>query len=504
MKKICSLFVMVILSLSVTCNVFAVNTVPTAEQNEAADQRKLITVESNLVNGWPEGPIIGAQSAILVDAYSGMILYEKNVNDRLYPASTTKLMTALLTIENTAMNDVVTFSHDAIHNIESSSSRIGIDEGEELTVEQCLYGLLLGSGNEVAYALAEHVAGDVDSFVAMMNERAAELGCTNTHFVNPNGLPDPEHYVSALDLSIIARACFKNESLVTISGTAKYTIPPTNKQPEERPLENHHLMVGGLKYAYDGFVGGKTGYTKDARQTLVTCAEREGMRLICVILKEESPNQFLDTAALFDYGFDCFKKLNISENEKKYTLNSATFFNTDLDIIGSSKPILVINRDNYVIIPKTCGFEDLNVSVYYEDVPANAVALLKYDFNTREVGEALIEYADIEKKVFEFSNVIRYATMDEIPRSLQPEKNRIFVNVERVVIILGITAAVIIFGFFIKNLITGYMYSSRRRTLKVVRKRYKKRRNVKTIEITRPVDNGRDRDTFYDDYDDRL
>ena len=462
-------------AVSFSVNAYAVNTKPTAEQLEAADERKLIPVETNSIPGWPEGPAIGAESAILVDARSGVVLYQKNVNERLYPASTTKLMTALLTIENTNMNDIVTFSYDSVHNIESTSSRIGIDEGEQLTVEQCLYGLLLGSGNEVAYALAEHVAGDVDSFVEMMNNRAAELGCSNTHFVNANGLPDPEHYVSAYDLSLIARACFRNESLVTISGTAKYTIPPTNIQPEERPLENHHLMVPGLRYEYEGFVGGKTGYTKDARQTLVTCAEREGIRLICIILKEEAPDQFLDTKALLDYGFEYFMKVNIAENEDRYTLNSATFFNTNLDILGSSEPILTLNPSDYVMIPKTVDFPELEVSVNYEELPVNAVATLDYSYNGHKVGSTAIEFADNTVQSFDFSNIIRASSQDDIPKRFIPSKNIIFVSITRVILILASLLALILLFFFIKNAVSRYKYSAKRDMLRV-KKRYKKRK----------------------------
>ncbi|MCR5788832.1 MAG: D-alanyl-D-alanine carboxypeptidase [Lachnospiraceae bacterium] len=454
---------------------YAVNTAPTAEQKTAADERKNIPVETNLLPGWPEGPLIGAQAAILVDAKSGTVLYQKNVNEQLYPASTTKLMTALLTIEHCPMNDIVTFSHDSVHNIESTSSRIGIDEGEQLTVEQCLYGLLLGSGNEVAYALAEHVAGNVDDFVAMMNERAAELGCTNTHFANANGLPDPDHYVSAYDMSLIARACFKNESLVTISGTKNYTIPPTNLQPEERPLENHHLMIPGLKYEYEGFIGGKTGYTKDARQTLVTCAEREGTRLICVILKEESPNQFLDTKALLDYGFDGFMKVNISENETRYTLNSATFFHTNLDIMGSSKPILNLNTTDYVTIPKTVSFEDLTVRVNYENLPVNAVATLDYFYNGHKVGSTAIEYADHTVEPFDFSNIITARTKEELPKKVISEKELIFINIRKVILILLIVLASLLLIFFTHTLIVRIKYMRERDKLRPVKKFNKKK-----------------------------
>ncbi len=468
---VCALFISAFLPITI----YAVNTAPTAEQLEAMEDRKLIPIETNMVRGWPEGPIVGAESAILVDAGSGAILYQKNVNERLYPASTTKLMTALLTIENTNMNDIVTFSYDSVHNVESTSSRIGIDEGEQLTIEQCLYGLLLGSGNEVAYALAEHVGGTVENFVDMMNKRAEELGCANTHFVNANGLPDPEHYVSAYDLSLIARACFKNESLVTISGTRNYTIPPTNIQPEERPLENHHLMIPGLKYEYEGYVGGKTGYTKDARQTLVTCAERDGVRLICIVLKDEAPYQFLDSAALLDYGFDGFMKLNISDHEDRYMLNSATFFKTNLDILGSSKPILILNASDYVVIPKTASFEDLSVTVNYDNLPYNAVATLDYSLNGHKTGSTAIEFADNTVQPFDFSNVVKASAGEDIPRKFIPGKNLVFISITRLIVILIVILLVILLVFFARNVFSHYKHSDRH-SMQRIKKRYKKRK----------------------------
>ena len=279
-KTIAYFAVLVTMVAAPADRVYAVDTLPTEEYTTQWEGRKSLPIDSNSIPTWPKGPTNGTESAILMEVDTGTILYSKNINEPLYPASTTKLMTALLVVENCQMDEVVTFSDAAIDNTEWGSSRIGIMKGEQLTVEQCLYGLLLGSANEVAYGLAEHVGGDLDSFVKMMNDRAAELGCTNTHFVNASGLPDKDHYVSALDLATIARAFFSNETLCMISGTGKYVIPSTNKTDEERPQENHHKMIQGKKYAYDGIIGGKTGFTTDARQTLVTCAQRDGMKLV--------------------------------------------------------------------------------------------------------------------------------------------------------------------------------------------------------------------------------
>lgn len=457
---------------SFTKSVYAVNTIPTEEQTEEANQRKLLKVETNEIRNWPEGPMIGAEAAILMEPDTGTILYAKNIHEELYPASTTKLMTGLLALENSSMDDIVTFSYDSIHNIESTSSRIGIDVGEQLTMEQCLYGLLLGSANEVAYAIAEHVGHSYKNFVQMMNDRARELGLQNTHFVNANGLPDPDHYTSAYDLAIIARECFQNESLATIAGSTRYVIPPTNIQSEERTLDNHHLMLPGFKYAYEGVVCGKTGYTSAARQTLVTLATKGDMRLLCVIMKEEAPDQFIDTQKLFDYGFNQFKKMNVAANEKKYTLDSATFFHTNLDIIGSSKPILSINNNGYIVLPKQCDFADADVEIEYLASGSNSVATLTYSFNKQFLGQTTIDYADNTARTFEFSNIIADSTK-VIPTKVIPDHKIIFVDtaklIYRIVFILAGIFVLLVIIYLIRRILTSDKRRQKRKS-----RRYKK------------------------------
>ena len=184
---------------------------------------------------WPEGPEVQSPSVILMEMSTGTVLYEKNSDERNYPASITKIMTTLLALENSDLNEVVTFSDDAINNTEGSG--IYRDYGEQMTMEQCLYAVMLNSANECAYAVAEHVGGTVEHFVDMMNEKAAELGCTNTHFANPHGLFDENHYTTAHDMALIAKAAYQNETLRIITGTARYTIPPTNKHDEPTDLQ---------------------------------------------------------------------------------------------------------------------------------------------------------------------------------------------------------------------------------------------------------------------------
>lgn len=470
--------------------VYAVDTAPTEEYATLWEGRKSLPVESNAIAGWPKGPENGCESAILMDVDTGAILYSKNINEQLYPASTTKIMTALLVVENCHMDEVVTFSDEAIDNTEWGSSRIGIKKGEQLTVEQCLYGLLLGSANEVAYALAEHVGGDLESFVGMMNERAVQLGCTNTHFVNASGLPDPDHYVSALDLAKIAKEFFSNDTLCLISGSSKYVIPTTNITDEERPLENHHKMIPGKKYEYEGIIGGKTGFTTDARQTLVTCALREGMKLVCVVMKDESPYQFTDTAALLDYGFASFDKLNVAENENRYNIKSAGFFNTDLDILGSSRDILALNKNGSIVLPKGMNFEDATVNVDYEPGVENAVARLDYYVGDNYVGGTTLDYASGEK-LFEFANIITDSSRDQ-PETYKPGHKTVFVTVSDVVKKLFLIVGGLFLLILLVEVVLRFIRSAQRAKMKK-RKRYKKRSENRRYNYKKRSENRRRR-----------
>lgn len=459
-------------------SVYAVDTIPTEDQLLQAEQRKSLPVETNDIVGWPDGPIIGAQSAVVMDVATGTLMYSKNPHDELFPASTTKLLTGLLVIENTSMDEMVTFSSDAVWNIDRGSTHLSIDVGEQLSVEDCLYGLLLASANEVAYALAEHVGGDMDTFVQMMNDRAQALGCKNTHFSNSNGLPRDDHYTSAYDLALIARECFKNETFCTICGTTKYTIKPTNKQPEERPITNHQKLLPGFKYEYEGFLGGKTGYTEVARQTLVSCAERGGMRLICVVMKEEAPKQFTDTIELFDYAFSSFQCSSIADLETRYDLNSEAFFKTKYDILGSTKPILSINKAGKLIMPKSMTIDELDTEVIYSDNALNnkdqgSVATLQYSLGGNPVGHTTIDYASDNVKAFEFSTITELNNSDTT-EAYTPDHKVIFINVKKVAITCGYIIGIIFVVFFLIDQIKRYIVSKRRDD-RLKRNRFKKR-----------------------------
>lgn len=247
-------------------------------------------------------PTIQSEGAVVMDAATGTVLYGKNQNTRYYPASITKLMTALLVLENCQLGDTVTFSKTATENLEAGAVSLKLTEGDKLTVEQCLYGLLLKSANEVANGLAEKVSGSVSGFASLMNQKAAALGCTGTHFVNPNGLNDTNHYTTPYDMALIARAAFQNDTLRKIDTTLSYKFPATKNAGERTITMGHKMMYSTDSRYYPGIIGGKTGYTSKAGNTLVTGAEKNGVRLITVVMKSKSTH-YADTKALLDYGF---------------------------------------------------------------------------------------------------------------------------------------------------------------------------------------------------------
>lgn len=325
-------------------------------------RNKAQAVQTNLDPDWPHGPAIGAAGAVVMDAESGAVLYGKNMNKQLYPASITKIMTALLAYENLDPDDTVTFSENAVFGIERGSSNIGMDVGESITVSEALYGLMVASANEVAIALGERVSGTEPAFVALMNQRAAELGCKNTNFVTTNGLHDSNHYTCAYDMALIAREIYKHPDLVEYMSQMNYHFEPSANQPDDFWILNTNDFLTG-EIPCDDIVGGKTGYTDQARETLVSFAERDGKKLICVIMREEPPYQFYDTIDLLNYAFDNFKKINVAQKEDRFTQKSAAFLSSGPDIFGNSTPSFYISKDNSLMIPNTLSFSDLSAEI---------------------------------------------------------------------------------------------------------------------------------------------
>lgn len=341
--------------------------------------------DTDSVEGWPAGPQIEAQAAVLMDLNTEAILYSKNADTQLYPASITKLLTCLLGCENLDMNAQVTLSQQAAYGIEAGSSTIYGDAGEVFTVEQCLMGLMLESANEMALAIGEEVSGSVKKFVELMNTRATQLGCKNTHFNNPNGLPDETHVTTANDMAKIAKAAWQNTRCRKFFTTDLYQIPPTNIFTETRYLLNHHKMMAGRDYAYDGVLGGKTGYTDAAGSTLITYAKRGNMTLVAVVLNSVN-GAWSDTASLLDYGFNNFecRRVKVSKNPlTKKNLPSEEYI---LNNCGNTAPFYY-TKNVYVTIPTGTKLRSLTKK---QNILSNAVGPLrlksKYYFNGKMVG----------------------------------------------------------------------------------------------------------------------
>lgn len=366
------------------------------EENIAYNQS--LAVQSNAVANWPTGPVISAESAILMDADTGAILYAKNIHQKEYPASTTKILTTLIASERCSMDEIVDFSYDAVHDIDPGSNHIAIEPGEQLTMEECLNAILIRSANEVSFAVAEHISGTTwQDFGDIMNERAKELGCVDSHFVNPNGLPNEEHYTSAYDLAMIGRAFFANEALCKMTMTHMLHILPSERQPDDIMEVNKMELIPGGKYAYPYLVGCKTGYTDVARSTLVSCAEKDGMKLICVVMRDENPNYYEDTISLFDYGFSNFQRVNISQTETKYNIDNAGAFYSGNDIFGNSKPILQLNQNDSITLPNTITFRDAASAISYDNTAPGQAAVITYTYNDVVLGTASIDFTASEK-----------------------------------------------------------------------------------------------------------
>ena len=344
---------------------------------------------------WPSDTGIESEAGIVMDADSGAVLFGQNIHVQKAPASITKILTALVVIENSSLDDTITFSHDAVYNVEDGSgNKNAIEEGDTLSVRDCLYLLLMRSSNQAANALAEHVGGSRDGFVKMMNEKTAELGCENSHFANPSGLNDDTQLTSVYDMALIASAAYKNDTLLTISKDKRYRLPATKNNPDGVTIQPEHKLLittdtESPNY-YPYAVAGKTGYTSIAGQTLVTYAIKDDRRQIAVTMKSTQATHYQDTIALMDFGFLRFKNVNISENETAYTSGDQP-----VQIGDNSYQPSDLSMDTLAVItlPKDASFADAEKTVVTdlpEDAPQGAVALLSYKYNDRKIGQVYL------------------------------------------------------------------------------------------------------------------
>lgn len=361
-------------SFSATVNASPVEEIPASEIETVYEQ----TVDTNGLKGWAQGPQIYSESGIVMDVDSGAILYGKNIHDPHYPASITKIATALIALQNYKMDEIVTFEQADVDILEYDYAHIGIRPGEELVMEDCMYAMLLASANEVSHAIGAHMEGGYEAFLEEMNAVAKELGCTDSNFVNTNGLHDPEHYTSAYDMALIGSALYEYEEFHKITTTMQYTIPATNLVNETRTFQQKHKMLNPNRSQYYEYcTGGKTGYTDQALWTLVTFAEKDGKRLVAVVMRTHgSGNSYIDTKAMLDYAFDNFSKVEVTTEQ----LNNPN--------------ISKVNGDSYVMLPSGVTFEQLECTFEEPTTVGDKVGKVVYTYEGKNVGSIDVTITD--------------------------------------------------------------------------------------------------------------
>ena len=340
---------------------------------------------------WPRDTGVQAEAGIVVDMDSGAVLFGQNIHLPYPPASITKLLTALVVLEHCQLDETVEFSETAVNSVESDSgNKLGSVAGDRLSVEDCLYGMLLESSNQAANALAEHTAGSIPDFVEMMNEKIAQLGCTESHFDNPSGLNGDTQYVSAYDMAIIARAAFSNEELLTISSTLSRKLAGTVNYPGGITVENENRLIKpDDELYYPSAKAGKTGYLIAAGNTLVTYGEENGRRLVSVILKGQPRQYFMDARTLMEFGFRDFKNIAPAESEGRYVTGEEVLH---LDRGDFACQDLMIDPAAVITLPNGASLEDADVTL--DALPAEyserAVGQLTYTYNDRVIGTAFL------------------------------------------------------------------------------------------------------------------
>lgn len=379
------------------------------------------SVDSNKIEGWVQGPQIYSEAGIVMDIDSGAILYAKNIDDPHYPASITKILTALVALEHNELTDTVTITPEDYNFLKSGDNHIGLKNGEQITMEEALHGTLLASGNEVAHALGSNTEGGYDNFIKLMNDKAKELGCLNSNFTNSHGLHDDNHYTSARDMALIGAAAFQNTDFRRITGTKLYTIPETNITNETRSFENHQKMLFDWRSQYYEYcVGGKTGYTDDALNTLVTFATKDDVNLVAVVLRTHgSGNTYVDTRAMLDYAFENFSKVSV-------TVDSV-----------EGRGLKAIEKNAYVMLPTGITFDDLDCSVENPTDLGDKTGEVTYNYKGQVVGQFEMTISD------EYYNEIHGIEENKTEENQQKKSKPVLSVILKILLVVIIVIAIL-------------------------------------------------------------
>ena len=407
-----------------------------AEEGDTAADREIQRqtcyaepTDSNELTNWPQGPAVYADSAIVMDMNSGAILYGKQIDKQHYPASITKLLTTLVALDHAKLTDKVEFSQDSISFLQYGDAHIGMRAGEELTLEDSLYAVLLASANEVSYAVAESVGkemgGDYNTFIEAMNEESKALGCTGSHWTNANGLHDEQHYTTAYDMALIGAAVYQKEAFRTISQTLTHQIPATNLVNEVRTVNQKHKMLWPQNANYYEYCkGGKTGYTDQARTTLVTMADNGEMQLVAVVLYDFGSDAYKDTREIFDYGFNNFSKIMLKDQEKADGVKE------------------YMDEENvYVVLPSDVKFSDLKAEVKSKDGSVNE-GTVTYTYEGQIMGKADVTLDN--KKLAEKSAITKGTDKTAITTDTKEKESRPLVLMAVIAVVSVIVAAVVL------------------------------------------------------------
>ena len=400
---------------------------------------------SSLDANWPGAPAVSSETAILIEAETGTILYEKDSHKQMYPASITKTLTTLIAYEMCELDESVVFSQEALDTIPADSSRIWVDIDNYMSMESCLEAILIMSANDVAAGVAEHIAGNLDGFADIMNERAKELGCLNSHFVNAHGYHDPDHYTTAYDMAQIGRAFFEIDLLCTLAKERTFSHGPTEGQPKEIKERNSNQLLATREYEYEYLVGSKTGYTDQAGQTLISCAQKDGLKLICVVMNAKRPDQYKDTIALFDFGFSNFTTANIYDNDKTYVSADSSYGMEVTDVLGDSSALLNMDRSSIVVLPKTADFADVTSYITMATEDEKCMATAHYQYGTHNIGSAQIYVTALSGSLQDNTGALEQ-TKEPI-HVTQEEPTPIYVNIKKLA--LFVIPSVLIFFILI-------------------------------------------------------
>lgn len=454
-KRLTAAFLICVMCIVTGMNVQATNTEETIDEDEEYKKQleaiHNMPVQTNKLENWPKGPGTYGEAAIVMEAGTGAILYAKNIDEKHFPASITKVLTALVALENGEFEDPVVMSHDSVAFLQPGDSSIALKEGDELNLEQALYATLLASANEAAYTVAENVGlnvgHDYNWFIDQMNVRCKELGGNNSNFVNANGLHDENHYTTARDMALIGCELFEHPEVFEIMQTRQYVIEETDTVEEHVFQQKHKMLLEGYQAYYEDAIGGKTGYTSDALSTLITMADNGEMELVCVVLRTYGKNIYPDTTNLFEYGFNNFKKVSVDGLETS-------------EDVGE---ILDSQGGGYVVLPEGVGFADLKMEMV-PDETNNDEATLLYTYGDMPVGSARVKLSE--------SYIKANSVQIEGEKSVKEEPEQGMSKGTKIVIIILCIVLVVLVVLFIRALIIRSRKRSHRRA-QMAKRRHK-------------------------------